>query len=290
MQQDLFGQIKDKMNDFSKGHRRIAEFIITHYDKAAYMTAAKLGATTEVSESTVVRFATELGFDGYPALQKALQDVMRNKLTSLQRIEVTTDLIGDDEVFDKVLSTDIDKIKRTLDECSREEFHKAVETIINARKIHIVAARSASALARFMAYYFNLMFENSRFINTASTSELFEQILRLNKDDVIIGISFPRYSQQTVKALQYASNVGAKVIAITDSTSSPIAAAADCVLLARSDMASFVDSLVAPLSLINALIVAIGIKKQKELSTNFERLEDIWAKYGVYEKTEENSD
>jgi len=287
---NLFFKINQNISDFSKGHKKIANYIIEHYDKAAYMTAAKLGVTVGVSESTVVRFAAELGYEGYPELQSALQEMARNKLTSVQRIEVTSDQIGSKDIFEKVLNFDIDKIKKTLEESSREEFYGAVDTIINAKRIYIIGARSASALARFMAYYFNLMFENARFINTASESEMFEQIMRIEKEDVMIGISFPRYSSQTAKALQFAEYNGAKVIAITDSKSSPLAEYADNLLLARSDMASFVDSLVAPLSLINALIVAIGIKKRTEVSQNFEKLEDIWDKYDVYEKQRESKD
>lgn len=289
MYKDLFQKISDEIPNFSKGHKRIADYILNHYDKAAYMTAAKLGVTVGVSESTVVRFATELDYEGYPELQRALQEMMRNKLTSVQRIEVTSDQIGNNDIFEKVLNLDIDKIRRTLEESSREDFYGAVDTIIQAEKIYIIGARSASALARFLSYYFNLIFENTKFINTSSTSEMFEQIMRIGEKDVIIGISFPRYSAQTVKALQYGASNGAKVIAITDSKRSPLAEKADHLLLARSDMASFVDSLVAPLSLINALIVAIGIKKRTEVSHNFEMLEDIWQKYEVYETSKEKN-
>lgn len=284
MQNDLFVQIRDNMGNLSKGHKKIAEYILEHYEKVAYVTAAKLGTTVGVSESTVVRFATELGFSGYPEFQTALQDIIRNKLTSIQRIEATTDRMNSDDVLEKILNSDIDKIRKTLEECDKDEFYNAVNTIISAKRIYIVGTRSASALARFLAYYFNLMFENARFINTASMSEMFEQIMRIEQGDVMIGISFPRYSKQTAKALNFASENGAKVIAITDSKNSPIAESATHTLLAKSDMASFVDSLVAPMSLINALIIAIGIKKQEEIKKNFECLEDIWDKYDVYEK------
>lgn len=290
MKQDLFLFIKSNMNGFSKGHKRIAEYIIGHYDKAAYVTAAKLGVTVGVSESTVVRFATELGFDGYPELQRALQDMARNKLTSVQRIEATSDRIGGEDVFEKILNSDIEKIRKTLEESNREQFYSAVDTIVSAKRIYITGARSAAALARFLAYYFNLMFENARFINTASTSEMFEQIMRIGEGDVMIGISFPRYSSQTAKALNYASSNGASVIAITDSESAPIAENATHVLMAKSDMASFVDSLVAPMSLINALIIAIGMKKQSEITENFKRLENIWDEYEVYEKHEDEEE
>ncbi|MBZ4670281.1 MAG: Transcriptional regulator, RpiR family [Oscillospiraceae bacterium] len=287
MQQDLFSKIKERLPEFSKGHKKIAEYMLNHYDKAAYMTAAKLGSIVGVSESTVVRFATELEYEGYPELQKALQEIMRNKLTSVQRIEVTSDQIGNNDIFEKVLNLDIDKIRRTLEESSREDFYGAVDTIINAKRIYIIGSRSSSALAHFMSYYFNLMFEDVRYIHMATTSEMFEQIMRITENDVIIGISFPRYSKQTVKAMQYASSKGAKVVAITDGMLSPLAEHATHLLLARSDMASFVDSLVAPLSLINALIVAIGIKKRDEISRNFANLEEIWEEYEVYEKNKE---
>lgn len=289
MQNDLFIKIKDRMQQFSKGHKRIAEYIVSHYDKAAFMTAARLGETTGVSESTVVRFASELDYEGYPDLQKALQEVMRNKLTSVQRIEVTSSQIGSDDIFEKVLNLDIDKIRRTLEESSRDDFYKAVDTIIGAQKIYIIGARSAEPLARFMAYYFNIMFSDIKLIIASSTGEMFEQIMRIDENDVLIGMSFPRYSKQTAKACKYAFQKGSKVIAVTDSISSPIAVNSTHLLLARSDMASFVDSLVAPLSLINALIVAIGIKKRDIVSKNFEVLEEIWDEYDVYENNKEKN-
>ncbi len=284
---DLFAIINDNMQSLSKGHKRIANYILTHYDKAAFMTAAKLGNVVEISESTVVRFATELGFDGYPSLQRALQELMRNKLTSVQRIEVTSDQIGNEGVIEKVLNLDIEKIRRTLEECSKDAFEGAVNAISEAKNIYIIGTRSSSALAGFLDYYFNLMFENVRLIQSTSISEMFEKIMRIDKNDVIIGISFPRYSKMTVKAFDYASSRGAAVVALTDSKTSPLAEYADHLLLARSDMASFVDSLVAPLSVINALIVAIGIKKRDEVSHNFEVLENIWDEYQVYEKSGE---
>lgn len=287
LHKDLLTTINSAMPQFSKGQKLIANYILTHYDKSAFMTASKLGATVGVSESTVVRFATELGFDGYPGLQRALQEMIRNRLTTVQRIEVTSDQIGTDSVFDKVLNLDIEKIRRTLEESSREDFNTAVDAIVNARSIYIIGSRSAAALAQFLAYYFNLMFENVKLVHTTSSSEMFEQIMRISDEDVMIGISFPRYSKHTVKALKYASDNGANVLAITDSVMSPLAEHAGHLLLARSDMASFVDSLVAPLSVINALIVAVGIKKRGEISKTFEKLERIWDEYDVYQKVEE---
>lgn len=271
----------------SKGHKSIAGYILEHYDKAAFMTAAKLGATVGVSESTVVRMATELGFDGYPALQRALQDVMRNKLTAVQRIDVTSDQIGDSDVMEKVLNLDIERIRKTLEESSKEDFNSCVDKIMNSKTIYIIGARSSASLATFIKYYFNLIFPDVKLVTASTASEMFEQILRIDHNDVIIGISFPRYSNQTVTALRYAKTHGAKVIAITDSKSSPLVPYSDNVLIARSDMASFVDSLVAPLSLINALIVAVSIRARDRVTETFEKLETIWDEYEVYSKSDE---
>ena len=275
------------MPGFSKGQKLIAQYILAHYDKAAFMTAAKLGMMVGISESTVVRFASELGFEGYPQLQRALQELIRNRLTSVQRMEVTSDQLGEGNILHKVLNLDIEKIRRTMEKASVEDFEQAVDTIVNAKNIYILGVRSASALSGFMSFYFNQIFESVRLVNTTSTSEMFEQIMRIKEGDVFIGITFPRYSKRTVNAANFAKQNGAKVIAITDSNISPIAETADHLLLARSDMASFVDSLVAPLSAINALIVAVGIRKKDEISSTYERLEQIWDEYNVYEKIEE---
>ena len=281
---DLLKIIQEKQNTFSKGQKQISSFILGHYDKAAYMTAAKLGALVGVSESTVVRFANELGFAGYPELQHSLQEMIRSKLTTIQRIEITNDRIGESDLLEKVLNSDIEKIKHTLDEIDRTSFENAVDDLIGAQMIYIIGMRSSSSLASFMYHYLNLVFPHVRLVRTTSGSEIFEQLLRINDKDVIIGISFPRYSKRIINALGYAKKQGAKVISITDSAASPIAANADDLLLAKSDMASFVDSLVAPLSIINALIVAIGRKKQDEIAETFGKLERIWDEYDVYEK------
>lgn len=251
------------------------------------MTAQKLGKTVGVSESTVVRFASELDFDGYPALQRSLQDLMRNKLTAVQRIEVTSDHMTREDVLERVLTLDIEKIRKTLEETSKDDFNNAVDKIIGCDTIYIIGARSAAPLASFLNYYFTMIFPHVKLIRNTTTSELLEQIMHINENDVIIGISFPRYSKQTAKMLEYASNSGANVIAITDSVDSPLAQYADNLLLARSDMASFVDSLVAPLSLVNALIAAVSISNVDKVSKSFERLESIWEKYDVYEKNGE---
>ena len=281
---DLLKIIQEKQSTFSKGQKQISSFILGHYDKAAYMTAAKLGALVGVSESTVVRFANELGFAGYPELQHSLQEMIRSKLTTIQRIEITNDRIGESDLLEKVLNSDIDKIKHTLEEIDRTSFENAVDDLIGAQMIYIIGMRSSSSLASFMYHYLNLVFPHVRLVRTTSGSEIFEQLLRINDKDAIVGISFPRYSKRIINALGYAKKQGAKVISITDSAASPIAANADDLLLAKSDMASFVDSLVAPLSIINALIVAIGRKKQDEIAETFGKLERIWDEYDVYEK------
>ena len=278
----LLTRIDLQMNSFSKGQRKIALYIEEHYDKAAFMTASKLGETVGVSESTVVRFATELGYDGYPKLQKAMQEMIRNKLTSVQRIEVTSSRIGDDNVLDSVLSQDIEKIRRTIEETSHEDFNRAVEQICKAERIYIFGVRSTAAIASFLAYYFELIFDNVRVINTTSSTSTYEHIFRISDKDVMLCISFPRYSKMAIEAMDFARERGAHAIAITDSLASPLVQSADSVLIARSDMASVVDSLVAPLSLINALIVATVLKKKDEVSENFRQLEHVWNREGVY--------
>ena len=274
------------MPTFSKGQKLISVYILENYDKAAYMTAAKLGAIVNVSESTVVRFAIELGFDGYPEFQHSLQEIVRTKLTSFQRIEVTNNIIGDGDVLTKVLLADSDKIRHTLEEIDRAAFNKAVEEIVNARRIYVVGVRSSSALASFLGHSLGQIFDEVKILEPTSGSEMFEQILNIGEDDVIIAISFPRYSKKIINAVDYAKHRGASVIAITDSAMSPIAQGASEVLLARSDMASFVDSLVAPLSIINAIIVAVSRAKQDELTERLRKLEEIWDEYDVYDKNQ----
>ena len=286
MPKDILAAIQNNMSTFSKGQKLIARFILDSYDKAAFMTASRLGKTVNVSESTVVRFAAELGYDGYPAMQKALQEMIRNKLTSIQRIEVSNDRIGDQDVLSMVMQSDVEKIRMTLEEMDRDSFERAVDAIVSARRIYILGVRSATALASFLGFYFNLIFENVVLMHTTSVSEVFEQMLHIGPEDVIIGISFPRYSSRTVKAMSFARDRGARVVAITDCETSPLASIATHTLMAKSDMASFVDSLVAPLSLVNALIVAIGRRKNNDLSQTFGALEQIWAEYQVYEQAE----
>ena len=285
---DLITKIQSELPGFSKGQKQIARFILEHYDKAAFMTASRLGVTVGVSESTVVRFATELGYDGYPHLQRALQEMIRNKLTSVQRMEVAGDRMGGRDVLQTVLHADTDMIRVTLDEIDRDAFQGAVDALMGAKRIYILGVRSSSALASFLGFYFNLLFENVTLVHTNSVSEIFEQVLRVGPGDVLVGISFPRYSKRTLSAMKYARDRGARVIALTDSQLSPLARVADHVLLARSDMASFVDSLVAPLSVINALIVAVGMSRRDEIEHTFNKLERIWEEYDVYEKPEDD--
>ena len=283
---DLNTKMNEMYKSMSKGQKLLTNYITDNYDKAAFLTAAKLGKTVGVSESTVVRFAMFLGYKGYPEFQKALEETVRNKLNSVQRMEVTYGRIEKNAVLSSVLSSDADKIRETMDNIDEAVFDQAVDTIISARRIYVVGIRSCAPLASFLSFYLNLMFDNVILIQTNSSSEIFEQMVHMNSEDVVIGISFPRYSMRTLKAMEFANNRCAKVITLTDSVHSPMNLYSSCNLIASSDMASIVDSLVAPLSVINALIVALCMKKQDEVSTTLETLEDIWDEYQVYENDE----
>ncbi len=289
MSKNILSVINDHMTDFSKGQKLIANFISEHYDKAAFMTASKLGTTVGVSESTVVRFATEIGYDGYPKMQKAMQEMIRDKLTSVQRITVTESRIANNDVLESVLNSDIEKIRRTLEETSKDDFRNAVQAISSAKTIYIFAVRSSAALASFLGYYYSLIFDNVKIISNYGETEIYEKLFRISADDVIIGISFPRYSNAAIKAMNFAKRRGAKVIALTDSMASPVASMSDYVLIAKSDMASVVDSLVAPLSVINALIVATVINRDNHAMSTFGLLENIWQEYDVYQNDKEGS-
>ena len=287
MNQDILALIQENMNTFSKGQKRIAAFILDSYDKAAFMTASRLGKKVGVSESTVVRFAAELGYDGYPDMQKSLQKMIRNRLTSVQRIEVTNDRIGDQDLVSMVLQSDMEKIRLTLEELDRSAFDNAVKAIVSAKRIYIIGVRSSAAIASFLGFYFNLIFDNVVNVTAGTASEMFEHLLRVGEDDVVIGVSFPRYSSRTVQAMSFARDRKATTVAITDSEASPLAPICEYTLKARSDMASFGDSLVAPLSLVNALLVAVSRAKNDDLANTFQTLERIWEDYGVYEKVQE---
>ena len=286
MEKDILATIEEKKSGFSKGQARIARYIEENFDKAAFMTAAKLGKTAGVSESTVVRFASELGFDGYPEMRLALQDMIRNRLTSVQRIEVAKTVMGDKDTFSAVLESDVEKIMLTMESVDREMFARAVGKIVNAGHVYILGTRTSAPLAMFLGFYFNLLLPNVKVVHENSANELLEQIMRIGPEDVLIGLSFPRYSKRTVKAVRFARDMAATVIAITDSETSPIAKMAEICLYAKSDMVSFVDSLVGPLSLLNALIVAVGSQTHENLSETFAELERVWDEYDVYEKNE----
>lgn len=285
---ELLNKIDKNYEQMSKGQKLLADYILKNYDKAVFLTAAKLGKVVGVSESTVVRFATQLGCQGYPGFQKALEELVRNKLNSIQRMEVTYGRISQSEILASVLQSDVEKIKLTLANMDQNAFELAVDTILNAKRIYVVGIRSCAPLANFLSFYLNLIFDNVTSVHTNSSSEIFEQLIRIGAEDVIIGISFPRYSMRTLKALEFASNRKAKVITLTDSVHSPMTLYSSCNLIARSDMASIVDSLVAPLSVVNALVVALCMKKQKDVIATLETLEQIWDEYQVYSSDELN--
>lgn len=289
-QDDVMHRIREKYASLSKGQKRLADYIQNHYEKAVYLTAAKMGEVVGVSESTVVRFASELGYDGYPGMQRAMEETIRTRLTALQRMEVSSANIDDEHLVQSVLQGDILNIRETMGMIEESAFQEAVEEILNAKRIYVLGVRSSAPLASYLGYYLNLFFGNVSVTLTNSISETFEQILKIGPEDCMIGISFPRYSKRTVKAMEYAKNRGAAVVAVTDNDQSPIASSADCVLKAYSSMESFVDSLVGPMSLMNALIIAISRKRQKEVEENLTALENIWKEYDVYEKTGDDQD
>ena len=288
MKEDILSILEEKGPSFSKGQRRIAGYIIEAYDKAAFMTASRLGKTVGVSESTVVRFAVELGFDGYPEMQKSMQEMVMNRLTSVQRIEVANDRIGNQDVLTKVIQADADKLRQTAETISREHFRQAVNAIQSARRIYVLGVRSAAPLANFAGYYLNYMFEDVRIITVSGAGEMFESLVNVTPEDVVLAFSFPRYSSATLKAVQYCRGLGATVIGITNSNVSPLAQNSDYVLIAKSDMVSLVDSLVAPLSVVNALLVALVSAREAEVQKSLETLERVWEEYNIYEKRVDN--
>lgn len=277
---DLSQRIDAALPDMSKGQKRIADFIMKNYDKAAYMTALRLGDSVGVSESTVVRFAMDLGYPGYPQLQKALQDMVRNRLTTLQRMEMTSDM-SRSMVLRTVLRADMSNLRQTIESIDAEEFEQVVDLVYNSRRVYVLGARSSAPLAQFMGYYLNFLLDNVQIV-TSGINDIMEQLVHIESDDVLIGISFPRYSKRTLEGVRFAKDKGAKIIAITDSGASPLNEYANHVLVAHSNIASFVDSLVAPFSIANAFIVAIGLQKRQEASENFMELERIWDQYSVY--------
>ena len=287
MTEDILSTLQAKLHNFSKGQRAIACFIIENYDKAAFLTASKLGKMVGVSESTVVRFAVELGYEGYPSMQKAMQEMVLNRLTSVQRIGVTNDRIGNQDVVSMVVQEDMDRLRQTAEILDRDAFRMAVKTLLDARRIYILGVRSTSALANFLGYYLNYMFDNVHVVTTSGEGEMFEKLVGIDATDVVVAFSFPRYSNATLKGASYCRNVGARVIGITNSAVSPLAESCDHVLVAKSNMVSMVDSLVAPLSVVNALVVALAAQREEKLSKNFDTLERVWEEYHVYEKRNE---
>ncbi len=286
MQNDILTRLEAENRRFSKSHRSIARYIAENYDKAAYMTAGKLGRTVGVSESTVVRFAMELGYDGYPEMRKALQEAVRNRLTSVQRIAASRELMDGQSVLKSVVSADMDKLRVTLEGMEQESFDRAVDRIMEARDLYILGMRSSSALASFMGFYLNYLMDNVRVINDSKGGEVYEQMLRISAEDVLFCISFPRYTSNSLSAARFAKEHGARIIALTDNHASPFAKLADTVLYAKSDMVSFLDSLVAPMSVINAIIIAIASRRQGTLDATFGKLEALWEEYGVFTKGE----
>lgn len=288
MTKDVLHTIQASTPELSKGQKRIAAYILSDYDKAAFMTASKLGKLVGVSESTVVRFASQLGYDGYPAMQRALQEIVRSKLTSIQRIQASNDTLFSADVVASVLHRDMDTIRQAIEGIDRSAFEMVVDKLMSARHIYILGVRSSSFLAGYLYFYLHLIFENVTLVTTNSAGDILESILRIGPGDVLVGISFPRYSQSTVKGVRYAHDRGADVVSITDSELSPLYPLSSVALMARSDMISFVDSLVAPFSLLNALIVAAGHRKNADIAQIFDRLENIWDEYGVFGRSDES--
>lgn len=284
MSNDILSMLHRCAGSFSKGQKRLAAYIMESYDKAAFMTASRLGKSVGVSESTVVRFAVELGYDGYPEMQKALQEMVLNRLTSVQRIGVASDRIGKQDVVSMVLQSDTEKLRQTSEMLDRDEFAQAVQAIRKAKRIYILGSRSVAPLASFLGYYLNFMFNNVHIVTASGASEMFEKLIGADSGDVVVAFSFPRYSAATAKGAQYCRTAGVTVIGVTDSRLSPLGQHCDHVLLAKSDMVSLVDSIVAPLSVTNALIVALAAGQEQELAKTFDSLERVWEEYSVYEK------
>ena len=287
MAKSVLYTIESNMKTFSKGQRKIAAYILENYDKAAFMTASKLGSLVGVSESTVVRFASELGYDGYPSMQRALQEMIRSRLTSTQRIKAAGDILSGQDVLAAVVQTDIDKLRRIVDETDRNEFRRACQEILSARRIYIVGTRSSTFVAGYLNFYLHLMFENMTLVEANAAGEIFEQLFRIGPGDVMIAITFPRYSKVTMSTVKFAKDRGATIVGITDSELSPLYQKANVSLLVTSEMFSFVDSMAAPISMINALLVALGYQKGQDVSSSFAELENIWDEYGVFDRIDE---
>ena len=287
MSKNVLQTIRSRTDSFSRGQKRIADYILMNYDKAAFMTAGHLGRKAQVSESTVVRFASQLGYDGYPNMQRALQELVRGKLTSLQRIQVSRDQMQEQDVLTGVMQRDMNSIHTAIEQIDRKEFQRVVELLLNAQHIYILGVRSSSFLAGYLNFYFHLLFKNVIYVQNTAAGEIYEQMIHIGPGDVMVGISFPRYSNMGIHAMQLAHDRGADVIAITDSQMSPLYSLATAALLVRCEALSYVDSLAAPLSLMNALILAVGQRKREEVSQVFAEMEQVWSKYSIFGKAED---
>lgn len=287
MAKSILHSIQQRMDTFSKGQKRIGQYILDHYDKAAFMTASRLGKLVEVSESTVVRFASELGYDGYPSMQRALQEMIRSRLTSTQRIQVAGERLAQGDLLGAVVQSDSEKLRQMISQADRGAFDRAVEKIRSAGHIFILGARSSSFVAGYLNFYMHLLFENVTLVQSTAAGEIFEQLLHIGPGDVMIAISFPRYSQITVNTVQFARDRGATIIAVTDNELSPVYQLSDESLLTPCEMISFVDSMVAPLSLMNALLVGLAYRMGANVSKTFAELEDIWNAYGVFGRVDD---
>jgi len=287
MAKNILHRIESSMGRFSKGQKRIAGYILENYDKAAFMTASKLGKLVDVSESTVVRFASQLGYEGYPNMQRALQEMVRSRLTSTQRIQAADNLFDRQDVLGTVLQSDIEKLREMVGQADRAEFNSVVERIMQAKHIYILGVRSSSFVAGYLNFYMHLLFENVTLVQSNAAGEIFEQLFRVGEGDVMIAISFPRYSRVAINTAKFARDRGASIIAVTDNENSPVYQMSDAALLVPCEMISFVDSMVAPLSVLNALLVALAYRMETDVSTTFGELESIWNEYGVFGKMDE---
>ena len=279
----LISHIQSQYTRFSKGQKLIAQYILKNYDKVAFMTACKLGEAVGVSESTVVRFANALGYSGYPKLQDALQEVIKNKLTTVQRVDMGKEFNDDSAILKKIVKSDMDNIKNTLEEIDEKAFEEAANRILKAKRIYIVGMRSSFTIAQYLGFYLGIILDSVHVIRT-DMGDAFEQVVKINEDDVLIAISFPRYSKKSYQIVSYAKEKGAHIVSLTDSPFAPVASFTDNLLLVKSNMVSFVDSLVPALSIANALIVSVGMKEKEDIKQHFDDLEAIWEKYSVYDK------
>ena len=287
MSKSVLQTIRAGMDSFSKGQKRIAAFILDNYDRAAFMTAAKLGETASVSESTVVRFAAQLGYDGYPDMQKALQELIRGRLTSIQRIQVSRDQMTGSDILGSVMQRDMNSIHDVIERLDREEFERVVDKLLHAKHIYILGVRSSSFLAGYLNFYLHLIFKNVTLVQSSAAGEIYEQLVHIGPGDVLVSISFPRYSKMAIHAVEFACQRGGDVVAVTDSPMSPMYKMAAASLLASSDMISFVDSMAAPLSLLNALILAVGQQRRDDLSATLAEMEQVWSKYSIFGKEDD---